>query len=121
MQHISDIMAEPPPTHSPAVWQRAADAAYAIARGRARNPASLRQLRRVCQLLMSHTLQESERRRAVTVLMQGCTHETASAMLRYLTPRVQARKAREAQAFLRTLLCGCASPEASRRSAARSR
>jgi hypothetical protein len=54
----------------------------------------------VCQLLTSHTVRERERRRALLRLTQGCTKRQAHAMLDYLIPTVQARKAAEAQAFL---------------------
>ena len=105
MQHISDILAGPaPPARSAARWQRAAEAALAIARVRTTRPASLRQLRRVCQLLMSRAVGERERRRAFVVLTQGCTQEKAGAMLAYLIPRVQAREAEDARAFLEALL-----------------
>lgn len=105
MQHISDVLAGPvPAARSAARWQRAAEAALAIARARTAQPASLRQLRRVCQLLSSHTIRARERRRAFVVLTQGCTHEQASTMLAYLVPRVETRKAEEARSLLEALL-----------------
>jgi hypothetical protein len=100
MQHISDILPEQVPTRGSAPWQRAAEAAYAIARAQADHPASLHQLRRVCQLLTSHTVQERERRRAFVILTQGCTKDQASAMLEYFIPVIRARKAAEARLLL---------------------
>lgn len=101
MEHISRILSG---RSASAPWQQAAEAAHTIARTQTHRPASLRQLRRICQLLTSHTLEERERRRAFVVLTRGCTQEEASAMLGYLIPRIQARKASEARAFLDTLL-----------------
>jgi hypothetical protein len=71
-----------------------------VARQRTPNPATPQQLGRVCQLLTSHTVRERERRRALLRLTQGCTRQQASAMLDYLLPAVQARKAEEARGFL---------------------
>lgn len=106
MDHISRIEnphavnGRSPAPPSPAAWKRAADAAYAIARERTPDPATPQQLGKVCQLLTSHTVRERERRRALLRLTQGCTREQASAMLDYLLPAVQARKAEEARVFL---------------------
>ena len=112
MEHISRIgtasaaTGRPPAPPSPAPWKRAADAAYALARERTPNPATPQQLGRVCQLLTSHTVRERERRRALLRLTQGCTREQASAMLDYLLPAVQTRKAEEARSFLAPLTHG---------------
>ncbi len=112
MDHISHVQATPewngrspaPPSLAP--WKRAAEAAYAVARERTPNPATPQQLGRVCQLLTSHTVRERERRRALRRLVQGCTKPQASAMLDYLLPAVQARKAEEARSFLAPLTRG---------------
>jgi hypothetical protein len=79
MQNISRIQALPaangssPAPPSPAPWNRAADAAYAVARERTPNPATPQQLGRVCQLLTSHTVRERratfERARAARRLL----------------------------------------------------
>lgn len=106
MDHISEILA--PPTMrgrfaSAAVadlWHQAAVAAHAVARSRTRDPATLKQLRRVCQLLTSHTVRERERRRAFLRLTRGCTKDQASAMLDYFIPTVRARRAAAARASL---------------------
>lgn len=122
MQHISDILAGPaPPTRSAVRWRRAAEAALVIARARTTRPASLRQLRRVCQLLMSRAVGERERRRAFVVLTEGCTQEKAGAMLAYLIPRVQAREADSARDFLEALLRRGESSRAPKPSRARRR
>ncbi len=94
-----------PPSLAP--WKRAAEAAYALARTRTPNPATPQQLGRVCQLLTSHTVRERERRRALLRLNQGCTKKQASAMLDYLLPAVQARKAEEALSFLAPVTDAC--------------
>jgi hypothetical protein len=109
MQHISRILALPPAEarSSPAteaIWQSAAAEAHAIARVQTDHPATLKQLRRVCQLLTSHVVRERERRRAFVHLTRGCTREQASAILEYLIPRVEARKAAGARAFLSALM-----------------
>lgn len=101
MEHISRILSG---GSASAPWQQAAEAAHTIARTQSDHPASLRQLRRICQLLTSHTLEERERRRAFVLLTRGCTQEEASAMLDYLIPRVQARKTSDARALLDALL-----------------
>lgn len=92
MEHISQILAIPPVEgHSSPVatiWQRAAAEAHAIAWAKTDDPATLKQLRRVCQLLMSHAVRERERRCAFLHLIRGCTRKQASAMLDYLIPRV---------------------------------
>ncbi len=112
MQHVSQIRTPANDGHSTAPpslapWKRAADAAYAVARERTANPATPQQLGRVCQLLTSHTVRERERRRALLRLVQGCTRQQASAMLDYLLPAVQARKAEEARAFLAPVTDAC--------------
>jgi hypothetical protein len=109
MQHISRIPAIPPAAArsssvTEAIWQSAATEAHAIARVHTDDPATLKQLRRVCQLLTSHVVRERERRRAFLHLTRGCTREQASAMLGYLIPQVQARKAEEARALLSALM-----------------
>ncbi len=117
MDHISHVQATPelngrspaPPSLAP--WKRAAEAAYAVARERTPNPATPQQLGRVCQLLTSHTVRERERRRALLRLVQGCTKPQASAMLDYLLPAVQARKAEEARSFLAPITHGFRPPQ----------
>ena len=117
MDPISHVQATPelngrsPAPPSPAPWKRAAEAAYAVARERTPNPATPQQLGRVCQLLTSHTVRERERRRALLRLTQGCTKPQASAMLDYLLPAVQARKAEEARSFLAPLADGFRPPQ----------
>lgn len=106
MDHISEILT--PPTllgsfasaAAAALWHEAAVAAHTNARSRTRDPATLKQLRRVCQLLTSHTVRERERRRAFLLLTQGCTKDQASAMLDYFIPTVRARKAEAVRAPL---------------------
>jgi hypothetical protein len=101
------VNGQSPAPPSPAPWKRAAETAYAVARQRTPNPATPQQLGRVCQLLTSHTVRERERRRALLRLTQGCTKPQASAMLDYLLPAVQARKAEEARAFLAPVTDAC--------------
>lgn len=118
MQHISQILAIPPADGhafpaADAIWQTAAAEAHAIVRAQTDDPATLKQLRRVCQLLTSHVVRERERRRAFLHLTRGCTRDQASAMLDHLIPRVQARKAEEARSFLNALL-GVSAPAAER-------
>jgi hypothetical protein len=62
-------------------------------RSRTADPASLKQLRRVCQLLTSRTVRDCESRRAFRRLVAGCTKHQASAMLDYFIPVVRAREA----------------------------
>ena len=105
MQHISQVLARPPPLVSGSLaipafapWPCAAEIAHAIARAETDRPATIRQLRRVCQLLTSHTVRERERRRALLRLTRGCTGQQASAMLDYFIPTVRARTAEAARA-----------------------
>ena len=109
MQHVSEVLSSPCLALSaaaPPPWRRAAVAAHQIARARTGEPATLPQLSRVCQILSSHSVSESERSRALRRLTQGCSREQASAMLDYLLPRVHTRKIQEAERLLWPLLAG---------------
>ena len=96
LEHISHIVPrqvdgaqrQPMPRIS---WRTAAEQACTVARAQAADPATPKQLRRVCQLLTSRTLREHERRRALHHLIRGCTKRQASAMLDYLIPAVRRR------------------------------
>ena len=92
------------PTQRPAAWAQAAEAARAAAlAAHGPNAATLPQLRKVCQLLTSHTVSERERERALALLTAGCSRQQASSMISHLLPAVRTRKEAEARAFLAPL------------------
>lgn len=95
MEHVRHIIPRRrsggPPLSRNISWQGAAEEASAVARALVADPATLKQLRRVCQLLTSRTVRDDERQRAMLHLIRGCSKRQASAMLDYLIPVVRAR------------------------------
>jgi hypothetical protein len=83
-----------------AAWKIAAERAHIVATIRSSNPASLKQLRRVCQLLTSHTIKPEERVIYMEDLREGCSKTRAGEIMDELIPLVRQRKATEATLLL---------------------